>query len=158
MQLETGAAVWLHMTWRSTDNNVSLVQSGTCSLWHNDAAKHTHMILTIRLPRYFSTSDKLRTDTLALGIIIPCLWSVTSWWFFNSGPGLVYNSRQLSDPCLTPFLSPSLSLSFSLTHTHTLPHTHTHTHALTALFNIQKLCVNPNSASFSLQGGRARRG
>lgn len=35
------------------------------------AAETLGGLLTIRLPRYFSTSDKLRTDTLALGIIIP---------------------------------------------------------------------------------------
>lgn len=73
VQLEKAQLVFFHQTCGATDN-VRLVHGGTCILWHNNAAKH--MILTIRLPRYFSTSDKLRTDTSALGIIIRSLWSI----------------------------------------------------------------------------------
>lgn len=70
----TRRSCWFHMTYRSTDHNVSLVQFGTCRL-SQAMLQNTLGILTIRLPRYFSTSHKLRTDTFALGIIIPCLRS-----------------------------------------------------------------------------------
>lgn len=83
---------WFHMTWSSRDNNASLVQYGIRRLWYNSAAKFIHT-LTIRLLllllRYFSTSDKLRTDTFALGIITSSLWSVRSWRFFTSSSALV---------------------------------------------------------------------
>lgn len=77
--------------------------------------KNTHMILTIRLPRYFSTSDKLRTDTLALGILIPCLRSVRSWKFFSSGPGLVW-THAWSRFHVEPRFFPSLSLIHTRIH------------------------------------------
>lgn len=127
VQLQTAQLLVSHdVDLLGPDNNVRLVQCGICHLWHNNA-KYTHMILTIRLLRYFSTSDKLRTDTLALGIIILLLRTAGSRWFFSSGPGLVYNSSLISSPCLAPL--------FPLLASHTLQHT------LATLFNIQKLCT-----------------
>lgn len=87
------------------------------------------MTLTIRLLRYFSTSDKLLTDTLALGIMIILVNAnndddnpvVVGW---EAGEVLQLNiaTRTQCSPNLVSMLSPFLSLprTHSRTRTHTL--------------------------------------
>lgn len=130
------------------------VRGGGTAVYDTPRCKtHTHTlpILTIRPPGYFSTSYKLRTDTLALGIIIPNV-PVTfgaDGSFHFSAAARVHGSRLISYPCFTRFfLLRSISSS-------PLPSTQTLMFTFSLFYtggNYQKLCVIPNSAHFCVRG------